>query len=418
MWAERGVGVAILGILGTILKIIGIILLCILFLLLFILCLLLFVPLRYRAQFFREGKNLALHAQVSYLFRLIYLPVDVEDKKLKISLKVFGFTLFTNAGGGGGKKKKAAKKGKKKASDKEGEREENGEGKEQTDPPTSTDQIKENQKESQSEANQIEENQIKESQNEASQIKENQNEENRIKGSQNEASQIEKARNEESQIEEARSGESRGQESPIGQESLNEIPEAECEAEEEILIRRRKHRSIPEKIARKLRILYKKIVVVYQKIRRSIRNILEKISFGKEKLADLREKIKLIFTFLRDEQNKNGIKYAGKSILQLLKYVLPYKIEGELVFATGDAYSMGKALSILGMLYPLYGKQLMLTADFESDKFRLDGRVQLAGRIRFCRILWIAFKLWRKGKILTLVSSAKELKHKLTTSAL
>ncbi len=158
--------------------------------------------------------------------------------------------------------------------------------------------------------------------------------------------------------------------------------------------------------------------MIYQKIRRRIKNIFEKISSGKEKLADLRKKMQLIFTFLRDEQNKNGIKYAGKSILQLLKYVLPYKIEGELVFATGDAYSMGRALSYLGMLYPLYGKQLTLTADFEADAFRLEGRMQLAGRIRFCRILWIAFKLWRKGKILTLVSSAKELKHKLTTSAL
>ncbi len=100
----------ILSILGTILKIIGMILLCILFLLLFILFLLLFVPLRYRAQLFREGKNITVHAKISYLFHLIYLPVDFEDKKLKISLKIFGFTFFSNTESEGGKKKKAAKK--------------------------------------------------------------------------------------------------------------------------------------------------------------------------------------------------------------------------------------------------------------------------------------------------------------------
>ncbi len=354
----------ILGILGTILKIIGMILLCILFLLLFILFLLLFVPLRYRAQLFREGKNIAVHAQISYLFHLICLPVDFEDKKLKISLKVFGFTFFSNTESEGGKRK-AAKKGKKKVSDKEDEKESEGqeEGEEQEigeaeakeHPILGTVQIKEKP---------IEENQVKQKQN------------------------------------------------------SNETNETKSKEGEEISIKKSKPHSISAKIAKKLRILYKKLVVIYQKIRRRIKNIFEKISSGKEKLADLRKKMQLIFTFLRDEQNKNGIKYAGKSILQLLKYVLPYKIEGELVFATGDAYSMGRALSYLGMLYPLYGKQLTLTADFEADAFRLEGRMQLAGRIRFCRILWIAFKLWRKGKILTLVSSAKELKHKLTTSAL
>ncbi len=352
----------ILSILGTILKIIGMILLCILFLLLFILFLLLFVPLRYRAQLFREGKNITVHAKISYLFHLIYLPVDFEDKKLKISLKIFGFTFFSNTESEGGKKKKAAKKGRKKASDKEDGKENEGEGQEVREaeepkghPTLSTVQIEEKP---------IEENQVEQKQN------------------------------------------------------SNGTTETESKEGEEIFIKKNKPHSIPTKIAKKLRILYKKFVVIYQKIKRGIKNIFEKISSGKEKLADLRKKMQLIFTFLRDEQNKNGIKYAGKSILQLLKYVLPYKIEGELVFATGDAYSMGKALSCLGILYPLYGKRLMLTADFEADTFRLEGRMQLAGRIRFCRILWTAFKLWRKGKILTLVSSAKELKHKLTTSAL
>lgn len=340
----------ILSILGTILKIIGMILLCILLLLLFILFLLLFVPLRYRAQIFREGKDIAVHVRISYLFHLIYLPVDFEDKKLKISLRVFGFTFFSNTEGEGGKKK-AAKKGKKKVSDKESEGGEKGE--EQKEHPTLG----------------------------TVQIEEKPTEENQIKQKQNSS-------------------------------------ETESKEGEEISIKKSKHHSISAKIAKKLRILYKKFVVIYQKIRRRIKNIFEKISSGKKKLADLRKKMQLIFTFLRDEQNKNGIKYAGKSILQLLKYVLPYKIEGELVFATGDAYSMGRALSYLGMLYPLYGKRLRLTADFEADAFRLEGRMQLAGRVRFCRILWIAFKLWRKGKILTLVSSAKELKHKLTTSAL
>lgn len=340
----------VLHILGVILKIIGIILLCILLLLLFVLLVLLFVPLRYRAQFFREGKNIAAHAQISYLFRLIYLPVDFKDGKLKLSLKIFGFTFFSNEEGAERKKKKAAKKEEKKeASEKEKRGEE-----EKGEMPETREDLPEEPKD----------------------------------------------------YDNVKITSSFTQ--PICAASVNISGLAAPES----------GRGILAKIARKLRILYKKFVVIYQKIRRSIKNILEKISFGRKKIADLREKAQLIFTFLRNEENKNGIKYAGKSILQLLKHVLPYKIEGDLVFATGNAYSMGKALSILGMFYPLYGKRLTLTADFEADAFRLEGRMQLAGRIRFGTILWIAFKLWRKGRILALVSSAKELKHKLTTSAL
>lgn len=374
----------VLNILGTILKIIGILLLGILLFLLIIMFMLLFVPLRYRAQFSREVENVAVHAQVSYLFRLIRLPVDFEDGKLKISLKVFGLTLFSNAESAGGekKKRKAAKKAKKK-------------------------------------------------QRELS-------EEEREKGTEEEAKKDladipaehseQGGKNIEEKTEQERTLETLcSDEAPDGQEQnadgifigRAQSPEQNEEDTSRGVFRQIKRIcSIPGRIAKKVSAFFEKLAEFYEKIKCLVRDVLGKISTGRVKIADIREKIHLVFTFLRDEENKNGIKYAGKSILRLLKHVFPYKIEGDIVFATGEAYSMGRALSVLGVLYPLYGKRLKLTADFEADTFRLEGRVQFAGRIRFGTMLWIAYKLWRKGKIMRLLSSAKELKHKLTTSAL
>ncbi|MDE7328028.1 MAG: hypothetical protein K2N63_17405, partial [Lachnospiraceae bacterium] len=162
----------------------------------------------------------------------------------------------------------------------------------------------------------------------------------------------------------------------------------------------------------------KKLLHLYEKVREILRGITEKISAGKIKVSRIKACAQMVFDFLRDEENKNGIKYTGKSILRLLKHVFPYRIEGDIVFATGDAYSEGRVLSVLGLLYPLYGRRLKISADFTADAFRLEGQLKIKGRVRLGTILWIAFRLWRKGKIMRLISAAKELKHKLMTSAL
>lgn len=98
-------------ILGTIFKIIGILLLGILLLLLLLLFLLLFVPLRYRAQLNFGKEGIKVHAGVSYLFRIINVPVDFSDGRLGIKFKVFGLTFYSNAGGKTAKKKKGKKDG-------------------------------------------------------------------------------------------------------------------------------------------------------------------------------------------------------------------------------------------------------------------------------------------------------------------
>ncbi len=163
------------------------------------------------------------------------------------------------------------------------------------------------------------------------------------------------------------------------------------------------------RLVERVRAFIKKLTGLFEKARAKLQDIGEKIVGGKLKISDLKGKVGMVFAFFKDEENKNGIKYTGKSIFRLLKHI---------VFATGDAYTMGRALSALGLIYPLYGKKFHITADFKADRFRLEGDVCLKGRVRFGTVLWIAFRLWRKGKIMRLISAAKELKHKLTASAL
>lgn len=336
----------LLNILGTILKIIGILLLCILLLLLFVLLVLLFVPIRYRAQLARTGEDISVRAQVSYLFRLIRLPVDFENGRVRIRLSVFGVTLFSNEEGA---KKRRRKKGKPKAVD---------------------------------------------------------------RGAQESAPDPKNA---------AEITEKAGAAQADDMQNAADMPEVQTEPEAErprgIFRMIDRLAKLCRRLAHKIKAFFEKIAAFAESIKNTLRNLREKFQAGEAKASDIKAKAQLILAFLRDEENKNGIKYAGKSILRLLKHVFPYKIEGDIVFATGSPYSLGQALSVLGMLYPLYGKNFSICADFASDAFRLEGCVRLKGRIRLISILRILWKLWMEGQLKRLLLNVKKLKQKLTAQA-
>lgn len=401
-----------LTVLGTILKIIGIVLLGILLLLLLFLLVFLFVPLRYRAKVVRDGEKLLVKAQVSYIFRLVRLPVSFEDGKLCIRLSVFGITLYSNDGGGRGKKKKAGKKRGRKA---------RGEGTKERNQLVEPDKTKEM-------------GGLAEKGGEAAKKTGGTNgsaefAKGRIKQVSRLAKEGGEAAETDGETEAAKSAkevESLGngsQESMSDTEALLEMldspakddtenaPGLPATQEEDIP---RGPRKLLWKFWQFIKGLVNKGKMLLEKIYSFIRDIREKISAIRTKASDIKRKGQLVVEFLRDEENKNGIKYAWKSIFQLLKHVFPYKIEGDIVFATGAPYSTGRALSALGILYPLYAKSLRLSADFTADHFKLDGNILIKGRVRFGTVLWIALKLWRKGKIMHLLSAAKELKKELT----
>lgn len=384
-------------VLGTILKIIGIVLLGILLLLLLFLLVLLFVPVRYRAKVVRDGEKLLVQAQVSYIFHLIRLPVCFEDGKLKIRFSVFGITLYSNDRGKKEKKKKAREKG-------------GGEEAKEEEEVTGNVERRGKQKRKGKGSAEFAKGRIK---------------------------QVSRLAKEDGETAEA-AGEITEEKAGDAMENTPQEPTSDMDMLLGMLAPQEEHMenepgwneppTTDEEIPRgPLKLLWKlwrfikgliyKGKLLLEKFSKTIGNIKEKISTVQIKARDIKGKGQLIVEFLRDEENKNGIKYAWKSIFQLLKHVFPYKIKGDIVFATGSPYSMGRVLSALGMLYPLYAKSFQLTADFTADHFLLSGSILVKGRVRFGTVLWIAFKLWRKGKIMHLLSAIKELRQKLTAPA-
>ena len=88
-----------LSIILTILKIAGCIILALLLLIILAILLILFVPLRYRAAGARY-EDITADADVTWLLKLLHVICSFdnkrEDEKLRLQVKVFGFTIYSN----------------------------------------------------------------------------------------------------------------------------------------------------------------------------------------------------------------------------------------------------------------------------------------------------------------------------------
>ena len=95
-----------------ILAIIGIILLCILGLFILLILLVLFVPIRYRANGNKKGKDIRLKAKATYLFRLVTVTYECPEPGGLVA-RILGFKVVDTAKKSGeegnGKEKKRRK---------------------------------------------------------------------------------------------------------------------------------------------------------------------------------------------------------------------------------------------------------------------------------------------------------------------
>lgn len=385
----------LLNILGTVLKIIGIALLAVILLLLALLLILLLVPLRYRVKVRKEGERLEVGAEVSYLLHLIRLPVAYRDKKLSYSLKILWFTLISSD-------KPGKRRSKKKP-----------EPEERPEPDVLEESGPEPEPESANEHEMSGDRANMETPEETGSTDALQNAES--------ADNTERAEGTGAAVNTQPADVYDENGNPESEPVLPEQENAEAqehgraegaETKPENIFEKlwKKLSGILEMIRQKVQALADKITAVFISIRGLLKKIISAVRQGGEKLGCIRE-------FLRDEVNKNGIKYSGKTIFKLLKHVLPYKMEGEIIFGTGDPYSMGQALALLGMFYSVYAKRLKVEADFETESFRLDAGISLKGRIRLGSMLLMLIKLWFGGELKKVLNNVKILKDRLTEPA-
>lgn len=129
---------------------------------------------------------------------------------------------------------------------------------------------------------------------------------------------------------------------------------------------------------------------IFQKIKRTICNLCDKIKL----LGDKKDRV---LEFLQDELHQSVWKNAKREAVRLLKYLRPKKIKGRVHFGFSDPYLTGKTLAILSMWYPFYANTVSLEPDFEEAV--LEGELSIKGCVRGFYFLFPVFNIIRSREI-------------------
>lgn len=100
------------------------------------------------------------------------------------------------------------------------------------------------------------------------------------------------------------------------------------------------------------------------------------------------EKIKKLFR----QENQKAAALTLAQLWYLLKKIKPSKIEGDVVFGTGDPATTGQILGAIAALYGFVPEKLHITPDFQEERY--EGRIRAKGKLRLVHLLIVAVRLF------------------------
>ena len=120
-----------------------------------------------------------------------------------------------------------------------------------------------------------------------------------------------------------------------------------------------------------------------------------------------RRKKEAFLSLYREEDTKRVLSLFVRSIRRAGSHLLPKKGGGEVLFGTGDPAGTAKILEILAVFYPVYGRVITVTPDFEEKTIRAD--LSVRGRIVLFYIALIAARLYLSKRVKHVVKRCKEI---------
>ena len=89
---------------------------------------------------------------------------------------------------------------------------------------------------------------------------------------------------------------------------------------------------------------------------------------------------------------RSTIRKLRHEVWELLKYIWPTSIRGQIIFGTGDPATTGQIIGGISMLPLVYKKGLAIRPDFEEQCLRGEGTAK--GRIRLVYLVRVAIRLY------------------------
>jgi hypothetical protein len=114
-------------------------------------------------------------------------------------------------------------------------------------------------------------------------------------------------------------------------------------------------------------------------------NVLEKIQYTISRVCD---KIDMIKATLENDIFKRAFEVTKKSLLRILRMILPDKCDIRVLLGTGDPAQTAEIMAAYGALYPILFKKVQFQPDFERQVIKAD--VHLKGHITIFTIVYSA----------------------------
>ena len=133
----------------------------------------------------------------------------------------------------------------------------------------------------------------------------------------------------------------------------------------------------------------------------------------KETILKIKEKKTLVTEFIQNEANRHTIAGIFGTIKKVILHILPVKVQGTVVYGSGDPASTGKTFAILGILYAKYGESLTVLPDFEEKCLEAD--IKIKGRIRLGVMAWYVISFVLKKETRAFIKRCMQLIKQLKT---
>ncbi len=111
-----------------------------------------------------------------------------------------------------------------------------------------------------------------------------------------------------------------------------------------------------------------------------------------DKIKGVTDRIGYVLDVIASEEGKNSIALVKRELGTLLRHLCPTRLQGQLAVGMEDLAKAGQLAAIAGMLYPIYGNHISITAVFGEKS--LNGTLFLKGRIRIATLLRIAWRVY------------------------
>lgn len=126
-----------------------------------------------------------------------------------------------------------------------------------------------------------------------------------------------------------------------------------------------------------------------------IKAIIEKVKCTFQKICDTIKNVRSEYDFYKGLWDRPEGKTAVKNVFGhlgfLLKKIKPSKIEGDVIFGTGDPATTGQVIGAIAAAYGFFPEKLHITPDFEEQRY--EGTIHVKGKLRLIHVLVIAIKV-------------------------